>query len=219
MALSSKLARPFLASIFVVGGVDALRHPEGKVKEATKVTEPLSRQVSFVPENTVLLVRINGGVQVAAATALALGRFRRLAALALLGSLVPTTYAGHAFWNELDEEQKSQQLMQFTKNAAIAGGLLLAITDTEGAPSASWRVKRQLRRAGSGVRRAKKTNSHKAQDVISQASDAGGQLLRRLDDAVAQGVAKGSDVASHSLTSGVQVANTLAQRAQEVLAS
>jgi uncharacterized membrane protein YphA (DoxX/SURF4 family) len=219
MAISSKLARPFLASIFVAGGLDALRHPEGKVKAATKVTEPLSRQLSILPENPELLVRINGGVQVAAATALALGRFRRLAALTLLGSLVPTTYAGHPFWNELDEEQKSKQLMQFTKNVAIAGGLLLAITDTEGAPSASWRVKRQLRRAGSGVRRAKTTNSHRAQDVLSQASDAGGHLLRKLDDVVTQGVAKGSDVASHSLTTGVQVANTLAQRAQEALAS
>ena len=43
-------------------------------------------------------VRINGGVQVAAGALLTLNKLPRLAALALAATLVPTTAAGHRFW-------------------------------------------------------------------------------------------------------------------------
>jgi hypothetical protein len=41
-----------------------------------------------------------------------------------------------------------QQRMQFLKNAAMAGGLILAALDTEGRPSVRWRAKRAVRKAG-----------------------------------------------------------------------
>ena len=34
MSLVRKIARPMLAAIFVVGGLDALRHPGGRVRKA-----------------------------------------------------------------------------------------------------------------------------------------------------------------------------------------
>jgi len=40
---------------------------------------------------------------------------------------VPTTLAGHRFWEEEDEAARAQQTVQFLKNAAMMGGLLLIL--------------------------------------------------------------------------------------------
>jgi len=120
------IARPMLAAIFVHGGLDAVRNPEPKAPRA----EPVASQVAAplgLPEDTVTLVRINGAVQVVGGTLLALGRFPRLAALVLAGSLVPTTFAGHRFWEEDDQRIRAQQTIHFLKNLGILGGLLLVI--------------------------------------------------------------------------------------------
>jgi putative oxidoreductase len=146
MALTRRLARPLLASIFVVGGLDAFRHPAGKAKKASAVTEPLHENVPAIADlDTETLVRLNGAVQVIAGMLLATGRFRRGASLILMGSLVPTTYAGHRFWEETDEIARAQQQMHFVKNLGLLGGLILAAVDTEGEPSLSWRAKRSVR--------------------------------------------------------------------------
>ncbi len=71
------------------------------------------------------MIRVNGAVQVGAGALLAMGPLRQLAALVLAGSLIPTTYAGHSFWKEVDEDKKAQQQIHFMKNAAIFGRLLL----------------------------------------------------------------------------------------------
>ena len=67
----------------------------------------------------------------------------------LAASLVPTTLAGHPFWDETDPQAKAQQRLQFAKNTSILGGLLLAGVDTEGKPGLAWRA----RRAAADVRR------------------------------------------------------------------
>jgi uncharacterized membrane protein YphA (DoxX/SURF4 family) len=66
----------------------------------------------------------------------------RLAALALAGTLVPTTIAGHRFWEIDNPQQRSAQRIHFLKNLSMLGGLLLAATDREGRPSLSWRARR-----------------------------------------------------------------------------
>jgi uncharacterized membrane protein YphA (DoxX/SURF4 family) len=68
-------------------------------------------------------------VQVLAGTALALGLAPRLSALALAGSLVPTTLAGHAYWTIEDPAARKLQRIQFHKNLALIGGLLFAALD------------------------------------------------------------------------------------------
>ncbi len=145
MALSRRIARPLLASIFVVGGWDALWNPAGKAKKAEAVTEPLSESVGVDQLNAETLVRVNGAVQIAGGVLLAVGKYRRIAALALIGSIVPTTYAGHRFWEESDPTTRAQQKMHFLKNLGLLGGLILAAFDTEGEPSLGWRAKRQAR--------------------------------------------------------------------------
>lgn len=145
MTVSRKLARPLLSSLFVVGPVMALRDTEMAAKRAERVTTravPLAQRAGVpVPDDPALLVRINAAVQLAAAAALATGRMPRVAAGVLAASLVPTTLAGHPFWDETDPAQRKAQLIHFAKNLSIAGGLLIAAGDTDGRPGLAWRAR------------------------------------------------------------------------------
>lgn len=62
---------------------------------------------------------------------LALDIASRLAATGLVVSMVPTTLAGHAFWQAKDETARKMQTIQFLKSLAIIGDLLLLATDCE----------------------------------------------------------------------------------------
>jgi putative oxidoreductase len=186
MALSRRLARPLLASIFVVGGWDAFWNPEGKVKKAVAVTDPLAEKAGVEILDAATLVRVNGAVQIVGGVLLATGKFRRPAALALIGSIVPTTYAGHRFWEESDPATRAQQKMHFLKNIGLLGGLILAAFDTEGEPSLAWRAKRQARQIESTVAIGRASGRRKARraqktltPALAQASKSGKQTLRR----------------------------------------
>jgi putative oxidoreductase len=186
MALSRRLARPLLASIFVVGGWDAFWNPAGKAKKAEAVTEPLAEKVGVNGLDTETFVRVNGAVQIGAGVLLAVGKFRRLAALALIGSIVPTTYAGHRFWEESDPTTRNQQKVHFLKNVGLLGGLLLAAFDTEGEPSLAWRAKRQARQVESAVSASRASGHRKARraraglaPTVAQVSKSGQQTIRR----------------------------------------
>jgi uncharacterized membrane protein YphA (DoxX/SURF4 family) len=128
-SITTRVASPLIASIFISGGFDAAMNPEGKVKKAEKVTGPIAQRVTALPDDTETLVRLNGVTQVIAGTALSLGLLRRLSAVVLIGTLVPTTLAGHRFWEELDEDARNMQITQFAKNLGLLGGLLLVATE------------------------------------------------------------------------------------------
>jgi putative oxidoreductase len=131
------LARPLMAAMFVTGGVDALRNPDGRVDaaRAAGLSEPEK------------LVRANAATQLVGGLALASGKLPRLAALALAGSLVPTTVVGHPFWQESDPQAKKNQQIQFFKNLSMLGGLLLAAADTGGRESLPHAAARVTKRA------------------------------------------------------------------------
>ena len=156
MTIVRLAARPLLASMFVMGGLDALRNAGKKADAAEPVTDrlvPLLRKaIPQLPEDPATLVRINGAAQLGAALMLATGRLPRTSATILAATLVPTTAAGHRFWEEKDPQRKATQRIQFFKNASMLGGLLLAAVDTEGKPGVAWRA----RRAASDVRREAK---------------------------------------------------------------
>jgi len=50
-----------LAPMFVTGGLDALRHPESKESKAAALTGPITETLGL-PDETPMLVRVNGGV-------------------------------------------------------------------------------------------------------------------------------------------------------------
>jgi putative oxidoreductase len=85
--------------------------------------------VTGLPDDTETLVRLNGMTQVVAGTLMSVGIFRRLSAAVLIGTLIPTTLAGHRFWEELDEDARTMQITHFAKNLGLLGGLLLVATE------------------------------------------------------------------------------------------
>lgn len=173
MALSRRIARPLLASIFIAGGLDALRNPGGKAEAAEAVVGPISEEVSAIPNDPVRLVRLNGAAQVVSGSLLAIGKFRRLASVVLIGSIIPTTYAGHRFWEETDDATRAQQRIHFFKNLGLLGGLILAAMDTEGEPSLSWRAKRrghQVEAALTMGRGATRSNTRRTASKVAPGS-------------------------------------------------
>jgi uncharacterized membrane protein YphA (DoxX/SURF4 family) len=151
MPLVSFVARPLLSSLFVSSGIQHVRHPELVAGMALPVTSKLVERFPSLPKDPASLVRVHAAVQVAAGLALSTGRSRRLAAVVLAGSLVPTTIAGHAFWKEADPITRVAQRTQFQKNMAMFAGLLLEATDRGGKPSLSWRAKRKASSATAAI--------------------------------------------------------------------
>ena len=162
MTVSRLIARPMLASIFVVGAATALKNAAGSAAKADAVTSrvvPMLQRAGLpVPDDPETLVKINAGIQIGAGLALATGRAPRLSAAVLAASLVPTTAAGHRFWEIDDPAQRTQQKLHFFKNVSLIGGLIIASGDTEGRPGVAWRA----RRAAKDARREAKRLAHDA---------------------------------------------------------
>ena len=121
-------ARLLTGSTYVLLGFDALRAPGARVDLAAPLLAAIRTKVPL-PADDEVVVRGNAAVQVVAGTALAVGLAPRLSALALAGSLIPTTLAGHAYWAIEDPAERKAQRIQFHKNLAMIGGLLLAVLD------------------------------------------------------------------------------------------
>jgi putative oxidoreductase len=112
-----------------------------------RVRDSLPEQAPTDPET---LVKLDAAVKVGAGLALGFGKFPRLAALLLAGSLAPTT-AMHRFWDLEDPKERTEQQIHFLKNLGLLGGLLIAAADTHGKPSLAWRGKRTARDTGERV--------------------------------------------------------------------
>ncbi len=145
MAVLRAIARPMLASIFVVQGYQTWRYPERVAARAEPVVRPVSDRVSVLPDETEQVVRLHGAVQCVAGSMLAMGWFPRLSAAVLAGTLVPTTLAGHRYWEIEDKQERAQQRIHFLKNVTMLGGLLIAAADTSGNPSLAWRSRHAAR--------------------------------------------------------------------------
>ena len=176
--LVRRIARPLLASSFIYGGIDTLRNPQSRVPGARPVVEAVTAQADkqlpvTVPRDVEQWVKIDAGVKVGAGALFALGKLPRLSALLLCGSIVPTTLAGHRFWEHEDPKERFGQLSHFLKNLGLLGGLLLAAVDTEGKPSVGYRARRAAHKAAEstekGLSKAQK-RAAKAQKKAKKAA-------------------------------------------------
>jgi uncharacterized membrane protein YphA (DoxX/SURF4 family) len=124
MSALESVGRAALGWVFIQAGTGVLRNPGPPTQKAAPV---LSLVRSAAPLNLPadeVLVRINAATQVAAGSALALGVLPKISALALIGSLIPTTAGGHRFWEFENGPERNTQRNHFLKNISIIGGLL-----------------------------------------------------------------------------------------------
>ena len=137
MSLIRVVARPMLASMFVVGGVNALREAPALAAKAKPVADKLAPALAQampqvpVPTDAATWVRINGAIHVVGGAMLATGHLPRLTSWALAATLVPTTFVGHALWQQSDPAARKNQSVHFFKNVSMIGGLLMAGIDPD----------------------------------------------------------------------------------------
>ena len=115
--LGRRTGQALLGATFIKLGFDAAVEPGARVHRAAGLGLP----------NAELAVRGNGAAMVAGGAALTLDKLPRLAAFGLIASMIPTTLAGHAFW-DFDGAEREANEIQFLKNAGLVGGLLLVLT-------------------------------------------------------------------------------------------
>jgi uncharacterized membrane protein YphA (DoxX/SURF4 family) len=230
MTLLRAVPRVMLASYFVSSGIKAIRDPESLVPAAEPLADrvvPLVKEytpeqvASYVPENTVTLVRVFGLAQVLGGTALATGKGRRLGALLLAGTLVPSTIAKHPFWKVQDPEERAQDRNHFLKNISLLGGVLIASADTEGKPSLAWRAQKGGEKLAKGTRRASKKLTKGTSSIAGEASELAEAAVATgaaLVGAVSESSRKLQKQAARQLKEAQTVAATQAEEAQEAAA-
>jgi uncharacterized membrane protein YphA (DoxX/SURF4 family) len=202
MTLVRAIGRTMLSSYFVLSGIRALRNPEEFVADAEPLTDRLvptakrfapDQVADYIPEDTTLLIRINGAAQVAGGLALATGKGRRFGAGLLALSLIPSTIARHPFWSRTDADERVHDRQQFIKNIGLLGGVIIASRDTEGKPGLVWRANEGREQAVRRGRKAKKA-AKKALDSDHRkaaATAALGSGLAIVGDVVEEVVAEG----------------------------
>ncbi|SCE70703.1 Uncharacterized membrane protein YphA, DoxX/SURF4 family [Micromonospora viridifaciens] len=168
------LARVMLSSIFVVSGARNFTNPGRLVPAAKPIADraaPLIQNLHpRIPTDTEALIRANAATQVVGGLMLATGRFARPAALLLAGTLVPTTIAGHPFWNTDDPAARNNNQIHFLKNLGLFGGLLLAAADTGGKPGLRWRAGHRIGHSRRSVQRAIRTARREAKIAVRSAA-------------------------------------------------
>src|SRR3712207_4136724 len=154
-----RIARPQLAAPFVYGGISTLRKPQDRVPGARpvveKIAETADKQLPVeVPKDVEQWVKVDAAVKVAAGSLFALNKFPRLTAPVLSPSIVPTTLAGHRFWEHDDPTDRFGQVPSSLRTGGLLGGRLLSAVDTEDKPAVGDRARRAAKRAADSTEKS-----------------------------------------------------------------
>ena len=110
------VGRVLLANIFLVSGFKKIVGFAATAGYMTSKGLPMADALLVAT----IIIELGGGLMLLA------GWQARCAATALVLWMIPVTYVFHAYWG-LPADQVPMQFIQFQKNLAIMGGLLLAI--------------------------------------------------------------------------------------------
>jgi putative oxidoreductase len=109
-------ARVLLALVFLANGFGIIPQTQ-PAKELAEHGAP----AALIP----LFMLAARAIEIVGGFGLLLGIYPRLAAIAVIAFLVPATLVGHGFWEAVGTPAFAPQLLQFLKNTAITGGLLI----------------------------------------------------------------------------------------------
>ncbi|MGN6110424.1 MAG: DoxX family protein [Kofleriaceae bacterium] len=127
------IGRILIGTIFVVSGLGKLTHLDQTAGFMASVGIPSPHGLAILAG----LAELLGGLS------LVFGLLSRLGALGLMLFLIPTTLLFHNFWRFSGPEQQTQ-LVNFLKNLAIFGGLLLMFAYGPGRYSLDARMRRPM---------------------------------------------------------------------------
>ncbi|EGD54966.1 DoxX family membrane protein [Gordonia neofelifaecis] len=123
MKLLQTAGRAMTGLPYMVFGYQSATEPGGRVAAAAPLLDRI-RQAVPIPVDNETVVRANGAAQAVGGAMVATGLGRRAGAAMIAASLVPTTVAGHAFWEYEDPMQRKLQETQFLKNLVMLGGVV-----------------------------------------------------------------------------------------------
>ena len=126
MRLLHAAGRALTGIPYMMLGYDAATEPGGRVDAAAPLLDQV-RGVVPVPLDNDTIVRANGAAMVVGGAMVATGLGARAGAGLIAASLVPTTVAGHGFWEIDDPMQRKMQQVQFVKNVSLLGGALVIL--------------------------------------------------------------------------------------------
>jgi uncharacterized membrane protein YphA (DoxX/SURF4 family) len=163
MSIVRMLARPMLASSFILAGVDRLRHTDQTASQLSPVLARVSQALPFQTDEK-MLARVVGGTQVGAGLLLAMGKFSRVAGLLLTLTSALNAVVEFRSADDSSSENRTRRRNQLLKNLSLTGAVLLVAVDTAGKPGLAWRAehlaaagkkttKKQLKHADKAVRR------------------------------------------------------------------
>lgn len=171
MTIVRALARPMLASSFILSGLDSLRHADRTARQLGPVLGRVSAALPIDASETTL-ARALAGAQVGAGVLLATGKFSRAAALLLTATAGLTTLVEYRSATTDTKEAKAHRRSQLAKNVGLLGGAMLACVDTAGRPGLAWRAERLLesskKSTGRQLKAADKGVRSLAHDVTGQ---------------------------------------------------
>jgi putative oxidoreductase len=109
-------ARVLVALVFLANGFGIIPQTQPAMELAEH-----GAPAALVP----LLMLAARTIEIAAGFGLVLGIYPQIAAIAVIAFLVPATLVAHDFWRAVGTPAFALQLLQFLKNTAMTGGLLL----------------------------------------------------------------------------------------------
>lgn len=222
-----RLARPMLASVFVIDGIETLRDPHAHIADAAPLVDkaaPLVEKgeqalndrvtptVPPLPKDTETLVKALAGVKIGAGVLFAMGKAPRLSALALVASHLPSTVSRHAFWTESDPVARSRKTTGLATDVSLLGALILASVDTAGQPGLTWRARKasdlvaatlpgakaEAVGAGAAIAGVAHTVADQARDAAGTVREKAPEVAGHARDAADTVRAKAPEVAGHA---------------------
>lgn len=143
MTLVRVLARPLLASSFVLTGIDRLRNTDATATALRPTLERINKAVpaaASVTSNEQRVAKVLGAAHLGAAVLLGIGRFSRLSALVLVGTSSLNAVIEFNNADSSTSKARKDRRNQLLKNLSLIGAVLLAAVDTNGRPSWAWRA-------------------------------------------------------------------------------
>jgi putative oxidoreductase len=117
------IGRICIAVIFIVSGINKIMTWDATI--ASMQSQGMLMYTQFFLAGAIL-VEILGGLFIA------LGYYTSFFASIVALYLIPVTYIFHHFWNISDASTKEMQMIEFMKNLAIFGGLLVLASTASG---------------------------------------------------------------------------------------
>lgn len=169
MSLVRTIARPLLASSFIVAGIGRIRHADETAENLGIVLRPIANTLPNADEKKV--ARAVGGIQLGAGVLLALGKLPRFAGFLLTVTSTLNAAAEFGAADTSTAEGRRWQRNQLLKNISLLGGVLLASVDTAGKPGLAWRAEHLAESGKKAGRKQLKTAGKNAQKTVKKAAN------------------------------------------------